>query len=206
MIRAMNLRDEQRDTTRRRIVDAVARLLADAHPAALSVPQVASTAGVSVRTVYRYFPNKEQLVRSVADLDDPVRTVGVPRADGRDLPAYLRRAWSDEVQRPRLRAQLRTADGQRVRSARRASQRAFAERAVEVWDIDLDAGSRRRLVDVLLLLTGAAALVELTDVLGETTDEAAASAAWAAEAVLVHARRTGRVPGADDAYELDPSR
>ncbi len=205
MIHAMSLRDERRDDTRRRIVDAVAALLVDESPAALSVPEVARRSGVSVRTIYRYFPDKERLVRSVAELGDPATVVGLPDPSGRDLADYLRRAWDDNIQRPHLRAQLRTTEGQEVRAARRRAQRPFIDQVLDAWDLDLDPTSARRLVDVLQLLTGAATLVELTDVLGESTDEAASVAAWTVQAVLEHARRTRALPGPDDDFEITPS-
>lgn len=201
----MSLRDEQVALTRRRIVDAVAALLVDEDPAALSVPAVAERAGVSVRTVYRHFEDKAALVRSVAEIDDPARVLPLPAPDGSDLCVYLRQAWSDDVQLPHLRAQLRTAAGQQVRAERRRRQRPFIDLVLTTWSIELDGDSARRLVDLLQLLTGNAAMVELTEVLGESVDEAAATATWAVEALLVHARRTGRVPGVDDTYPLDPS-
>lgn len=206
MIHVMALRDDQTALTRRRIIDAVAGMLLDENPAALSVPAVAERAGVSVRTVYRHFADKAALVRSVAEVDDPARTLPLPAPDGSDLCAYLRRAWSDEVQLPHLRAQLRTPAGQQVRAERRRSQRPFVDLVLDAWSIELDDHSARRLIDLLQLLTGNAALVELTEVLGESIDEAAATATWAVEALLVHARRTTQVPGADDTYPLDPSR
>lgn len=191
--------------TRQRIVDAVAAMLVDGDPAALSVPAVAAQAGVSVRTVYRHFADKAALVRSVAEVDDPARVLPLPAPDGSDLCVYLRRAWSDEVQRPHLRAQLQTPAGQQVRAERRRSQRPFVDLVLDAWSIELDGDSTRRLVDLLQLLTGSAAMVELTEVLGESVDEAASTATWAVEALLVHARRTGGVPGAHDTYPLDPS-
>lgn len=204
MIHVVTLRDDQTTLTRRRIVDAVASMLVDEDPAALSVPAVARRAGVSIRTVYRHFPDKAALVRSVAEVDDPARVLPLPAPDGSDLCAYLRQAWSDEVQRPHLRAQLQTPAGQRVRAERRRSQRPFVDLVLDAWSIELDDDSTRRIGDLLQLLTGSAALVELTEVLGESVDEAAATATWAVEALLVHARRTGRVPGAGEDYPLDP--
>lgn len=192
--------------TRRRIIDAVAELLIVADPAALSVPVVAKRAGVSIRTVYRHFADKAALVQSVAEIDDPAMRLPLPAPDGSDLGAYLRLAWSDEVQLPHLRAQLRTSAGQQVRAERRRSQRPFLDTVLDAWSVELDDESKRRFVDLLQLMTGSAALVELTDVLGESTDEAAASATWAVEALLLHARRTGAVPGAHNEYPLDPER
>lgn len=204
MIRVMSLRDDQIALTRRRIVDAVAQLLVEADPSALSIPVVAKRAGVSVRTVYRHFEDKAALVRSVAEVDDPATRLPLPAADGSDLCAYLRVAWSDEIQLPHLRAQLRTVAGQRVRAERRRSQRPYLDIVLDAWSIELDDDSRRRLIDLVQLMTGSAALVELTEVLGESSDEAAATATWAVEALMLHARRAGGIPGAADEYPLDP--
>lgn len=204
MIHVMSLRDDQIALTRRRIVDAVARLLVEADPSALSIPVVAKRAGVSVRTVYRHFEDKAALVRSVAEVDDPATRLPLPAADGSDLCAYLRVAWSDEIQLPHLRAQLRTVAGQRVRAERRRSQRPYLDIVLDAWSIELDDDSRRRLIDLVQLMTGSAALVELTEVLGESSDEAAATATWAVEALMLHARRAGGIPGAADEYPLDP--
>ena len=61
------LRAEQTNLTRRRIIEAVAQVAANAHPTAFSVPAVAAAAGVSVRTVYRYFPTKEDLLDGLSE-------------------------------------------------------------------------------------------------------------------------------------------
>ena len=200
----MSLREEQVALTRRRIIDAVAELLLEADPSALSVPVVAERAGVSIRTVYRHFEDKAALVESVAEIDDPALSLPLPALDGSDLCSYLRRAWSDEVQRPHLRAQLKTDAGQQVRAQRRKSQRPLLDAVMAAWSVRLPDESQRRLIDLVQLMTGSAALVELTEVLGESTDEAAASATWAVEALLLHARRTGGIPGPRDEYPLDP--
>ena len=158
-----------------------------------------------MRTVYRHFADKTALVRSVAEIDDPAHVLLLPAPDGSDLCVYLRQASLDEVQRPHQRAQLQTAARQQVRAERRRSQRPLIDLVLDAWSIELDGDSARRLVDLLQLLTGSAAMVEVTEVLGESVDEAAATATWAVEALLVHARRSGRVPGIDDIYPLDPS-
>src|SRR6186713_1929990 len=61
-----SLRDAHKQATRTRIVRAVAELVTEAHPAAVSVPAVAKRAGVGVATVYRYFPTKEALLDASA--------------------------------------------------------------------------------------------------------------------------------------------
>src|SRR5829696_8699671 len=82
--RRSSLRDQQVDLTRELIMRAFQELLRDDHPDAITFPQVAEAAGVSLRTVYRYFPTRADLLQIAVDwltefiehvpLDDP-RTV-----------------------------------------------------------------------------------------------------------------------------------
>lgn len=202
MIHVMNgarsetsLRDRKRTETRARILAAAAELLVSEDAAALSIPAISQRCDVSIRTIYRYFPTKADLVSAVGVMDDPAVTAGpLPALDGSDLHAWLRRGWSDEIQTPLLRAQLRTAAGVDVRRDRRARHRAFAFAVIDEWELDLDPASRRALADLLLLLTGGAALVELADVLEMSVTQAAAAATWAVEAILTHAHATGSIP------------
>jgi len=62
----MTWRDEQALRTRERILDSVVSLLAEAHPAALSIPEVSRHSGVSIATIYRHFGTKEQLLDATA--------------------------------------------------------------------------------------------------------------------------------------------
>ena len=61
-----SLRDQQADLTRDLIVRAFQELLRTDHPDAITYPQVAEAAGVSLRTVYRYFPTRADLLRIAA--------------------------------------------------------------------------------------------------------------------------------------------
>ena len=61
-----SLRDQQVDLTRDLIMRAFQRLLQNDLPDAITYPQVAEAAGVSLRTVYRYFPTRVDLLKSAA--------------------------------------------------------------------------------------------------------------------------------------------
>ncbi|MET0459499.1 MAG: TetR/AcrR family transcriptional regulator, partial [Ilumatobacteraceae bacterium] len=54
-------RKEHAEATRLGILGALVDLIVEEGPGTISVPQVAARAGVSVRTVYHYFPTKEAL-------------------------------------------------------------------------------------------------------------------------------------------------
>jgi AcrR family transcriptional regulator len=67
MIRVMSplsLREEQAAAARQRILAAVAMLLEQATVDDLTMPQVAEASGISLRTVYRYYPTREQLLEA----------------------------------------------------------------------------------------------------------------------------------------------
>ena len=61
------LRAEQAEQTRARIVQAAVDLLAEGDAGDLAMPDVAARAGVSVRTVYRSFATKDELLDAVID-------------------------------------------------------------------------------------------------------------------------------------------
>ncbi|MGL5929787.1 MAG: TetR/AcrR family transcriptional regulator [Dermatophilaceae bacterium] len=58
------------DEVRRRIVDAAGSSFYENGYAAMGVDALASTAGVSKMTLYRYFPSKEELICAVLDRAD----------------------------------------------------------------------------------------------------------------------------------------
>jgi len=58
------LRDEQAETTRTRILDGLVRTMADG-VAGVSIPAVAREAGVSIPTVYRHFGSKRGLLAAL---------------------------------------------------------------------------------------------------------------------------------------------
>lgn len=205
MIYAMQVRERNRQATRDAIVGAVAELLTEDDASALSVPAVSERSGVSVRTIYRYFPTKAALVEAVGVIDDPALTAGpLPSVDGDDLHAWLQRGWSDDVQTPMLRAQLRTAAGVEVRRERRRRHREFAYAVLDRWDIQAEGETREALADLLLLLTGGAARFEMTDVLGASVQRASVAAAWAVEAILTHARGDRPLPDPSIEIVMEP--
>src|SRR5215470_18818192 len=59
------LRDERAIQTRTRILDGLVQVMARNGIAELSIPLIARQAGVSIPSVYRYFPTKRDLITAL---------------------------------------------------------------------------------------------------------------------------------------------
>jgi AcrR family transcriptional regulator len=145
-------RAEQRDETRRRIVDAAVELHETLGPAATTISDIAARAGVGRVTVYRHFPDEAALLRACSGqfyeehpLPDPERWEAISdpeerlRAALRETYAYfaateamhtraIRDKWDEPVMAPwhehwRAAAETLSA-GWAVRGAQRAKLRA----------------------------------------------------------------------------------
>ena len=172
-------RAAQKAATRRRIVDAVTALVADEHPAAVSVPAVAARAGVGVATVYRYFPTKEALLDAAAYGAVSTGAGGLPRSFA-ELGGSLRAAWAELAdQLPLVRNQLASPLGRELRRRRWEAKRAAMVELAAADGIDPRSPEGRRLLAVADVLTSSTALLELHDKAGVEVDDAAEWCAWA---------------------------
>jgi len=179
-----SLRDQQADLTRDLIMRAFQGLLQNDHPDAITYPQVAEAAGVSLRTVYRYFPTRADLLQSAAEWfreftdgalwDDP-RTVrdlegAIPQM-GRlfDEHTNVFRALSDDaLERPR--------------------RDAVAAAVAEVSG-NLPADEARRAEAILGHIRSGRAWLVLHDHYGLAGDEIVSALDWAASTLLEDVRR-----------------
>jgi AcrR family transcriptional regulator len=183
------LRADQAEETRARILDATVRVTARG-VASVSIPAVAREAGVSVPTVYRHFGTKHDLLAAL--YPHVVRRAGlhelvVPRSidellDG--LPAYFERTdslgdlarlamaspASDEVRRINMPDRL-------------AIFRGLADSIVP----KPSEADRDRIARVLVILTASSALRLWRDQLGSSVDEAADDVDWVVRAVIASA-------------------
>ena len=136
----MTVRDLQREVTRERILTTVLELVAEPGAGDVAVPEVARRSGVSVATIYRYFPTKDALLDAAAD--EPARqAAGIAHGDAtargaaanprrrqaaptegqirpEEGPAYLRALWrSFEGKLPLVRRQPASETGRAMRAA-----------------------------------------------------------------------------------------
>ncbi len=176
------LREDQRRLTRDRIVRAVAELVTEGHPAAVSVPAVAQRAGVGVATVYRYFPNKEALLdaASLVGSESSREATGALPTAFEDLERLLPLSWRElaDGHLPLARAQLASPLGRELRRRRWEAKQASMHAAVEGLGLDHRAPEARRLEALADVLTSSTALLELHDKAGIDVDDAVAYVLW----------------------------
>jgi AcrR family transcriptional regulator len=183
------LRAEQANETRARILDATVRVMAGGI-ATLSIPAVASEASVSVPTVYRHFGTKRALLmavyphlarraglgqivvpESVDEFREMVRTVfGRLESLGDEARAAMFSPASDEARRTQM-------------PDRYAMSRTFVATVMPTaTKVDQD-----RLARVLIVLASSSAMRMWRDHLGSSVDEAADDIDWLLRAVIASA-------------------
>jgi len=160
------------------------------------MPAVATRAGVSLRTVYRYFPTKEALLYTVANLGntETARVFPDEKLNYGNLEEFYPRLWAElEATRPLFKAQLATPLGQELAKKRARRRRQGIDRILAEEGFDLEPDDHRKLAAIITLLLSRTTLFELTDVTDLTVDEAARVAVWATRAIAEQARRTKEV-------------
>lgn len=190
-----SLREAQARATQDRILDALADLLVEAHPATISVPEVAKRAGVGVATVYRHFPKKADLFDRYALRNSE----SVPEtADMGDPPTALRAIAANFAKREAYHRAER--HGPVVEDIRRRRRTEVAQRwftAIDARLPGLAPTERDRLCRTLAGLFTPATYLSLRDHGDLSPDEAVDALASAVEAVFAAAaddRPTDRTP------------
>jgi AcrR family transcriptional regulator len=181
------LRSQQMELTKTRIIDAVFELLAEGHPAAISVPEVSRRSGVSIATIYRHFPTKEQLLDATAFAGVTPREEMLRRdPDPDNLAPFLEMTWADlERIEPMIRAQLSTRLGQDVRRRRTRNRDAAVVEVLADRGFDPDREETHRLARLGAMLTSSAVYLDQLDL---PRRQAIADLAWAVKTLTAATR------------------
>lgn len=171
--REPTLRQRQRDATRAAIVGAFLDLSHDGNTVAISMPQVAEAAGISVRTLYRYFATKDDLQTAAANyFHDRVNGRAATRRseiDADNFDGYLLALWREfATETPAVVAEHATPAGRKLRAARLPDSRQTVRDALPG-----DAESTDdELVDLLVAMTSSSMYLELVERMGHTPERA----------------------------------
>jgi AcrR family transcriptional regulator len=189
------LRQQQAEATRERIMQALAELIEECGPDAISNRQIAERAGVTEITVYRHFPSREALLSALWQKTNTDRGVrgGFPETlDG--IVERLDPLFRSFDQTPaHIQATLTTPQGRALRASRNEDRRAAFLKAVDEAP-GLSEDDRRAAAGVLQLLYSAYAWLSLREQWDMTGEEAAEAVGWAARALINDLKDPNHVP------------
>jgi AcrR family transcriptional regulator len=175
-------REQQAAQTRESILNAVIQVLAGGL-ADLSVPAIAREAGLSVRTIYRHFPTKRDLLIALGEHMDQhsrYQMEPLPRSP-EDLAQTIRDAYRQaDTLNPQIQAAYATGLGQEVRRERDMpiKLQVFAEALAPILG-SLPPDEQRHLLHLVTVLISRYTLHRFKADLGVSADEAAETVVWA---------------------------
>jgi len=178
------LREERSVQTRERILDGLVQVMARDGIAELSIPLVAREAGVSIPSVYRYFPTKRDLI---AALDEYAHRKGSftfaeypPMETPDDLaevvPLTFKRREAIEAT---MSAAMNSKLGYAIRRPEFEERAKYYAKALRPAMEGLSRKERQWFTDVVFVLSSFSCVRAFRDYLGLSTDEAGERVAWA---------------------------
>lgn len=182
---AGSLRERQAEQIRTTVLETVVRELESRPVDDLSMGDVAEAAGISLRTLYRYFPDRPSLLSAagqhvVASLDLPVEIDG-PAA----ISASFLHAASRFSARPQLaRALVQTTAGRAARSSARPQRTEAVREALRPLTDKLDPATARRAAAVISHLCSLQSWVSIANESGLDDTESQAAVAWAIDTLV----------------------
>lgn len=192
----LSLRQRQSELTRELILRTVAGLLEEGEASELAVPEVARRSGVSLRTIYRYFPTREELIAAAGEW------IGVNLLDA-TIPSTLAeipRVYAENAalwdEHPRLVETMALSRGANsLRSIRRQERlEKLREALAEVTD-GLPEAEARQAFGIFAYLDNMLAWLTMRDEAGLDGKEAGAAVAWAMEVLINDLRRRQKAVG-----------
>jgi AcrR family transcriptional regulator len=188
------LRTQQADATRTRILDATVRVMARGL-ASVSMPEVAREAGVSVPTIYRHFGSKEDLLAAI--YPHVARRVGLDKVPDPvtfdDLRGGIRTVFEKVDSYSDLERAAVASPGADV--TRRLTMPQRLKRLSQFADSvqpRLARADRERITRLLVVLTASASLRMWRDHLGVSVEQAADDIDWVMRASIAASRRNHR--------------
>lgn len=197
-------RARRKAETRAAIVDAALEALAGNSFDRATHEALADKVGVARRTVYRYFPDKDALLRAMWDrviLEPQLAAFSLPEDEG-SLTATLATFFTKMDENPlAVTVAMTTPRGRELRSTVRELRAAAWQRAAGACVEKLPQDERELPLAVLQLLRSGFAWLEMRDQWGFDAARTTAAVTWATQALLADLRERG---GRSLAQESEP--
>ena len=190
---SVSLREQHAIATRERILAAVADLLERGDAEEVTVPAVAETSGVSLRTIYRYYPTREELLEAAGRwIGDELLKHPYPR-DLDEVADLYQQGARDFDERPGLvRALALSQLGRHVRGYRRRERLDAIGRALRAELTELSDSELRRAEAVLAYLHNILAYTTLREENGLSGDQIGEAIGWAIRTLIADLRKRNR--------------
>ena len=183
-----SVREEYKEQTRTRIIDSAIDLMREAGEEPLTIASVAARAGVTERTIYRHFDNREKLIRAVwRRMQGRVASGGFPRTAEALLSSPKTLFPRFDELGELVRASIHSAAGLEIRMHSNAERTEALLASVRDALPHLDEKALRRRAAIAQLINSAQGWDVLTRFWGMTGEEAGEAAAEAL-AVLIGKR------------------
>jgi AcrR family transcriptional regulator len=190
---SVSLREQHAMATRERILAAVADLLERGDAEEVTVPAVAEASGVSLRTIYRYYPTREELLEAAGRwIGDELLKHPYPR-ELDEVADLFQEGARDFDERPGLvRALALSQLGRQVRGYRRRERLEAIGRAVRAELTELREPELRRAEAVLAYLHNMLAYTTLREENGLSGEEIGEAVGWAIRTLIADLRKRNR--------------
>jgi AcrR family transcriptional regulator len=184
--------------TRERILAAVADLLERGDAEEVTVPAVAAVSGVSLRTIYRYYPTREELFEAAGRwIGEELLKHPYPR-ELDDVADLYQEGARDFDERPGLvRALALSQLGRDVRGHRRRERLEAIGQALRTELTELSEPELKRAEAVLSYLHNMLAYTTLREENGLSGEEIGEAIGWAIRTLIADLRKHNRNPRRD---------
>jgi AcrR family transcriptional regulator len=194
------LRDQQAEFTRQILMEAAKRVIESNSVDDFTIQKVAEEAGMSHRTVYRYFPSRQELLDAFTDwMEDSVTPADYTvLAETEDIPIAVQRAF-DRFDRyaPYFRAGILLANrGEPIQPHRQKERDVLVRSVLSDVLVGLEPEQADEAYAIIRHLLGANTWQVLHDRFELRDGRSGRAVTWALE-VLLDALREGRAPGSN---------
>jgi AcrR family transcriptional regulator len=200
------LRERQSEQTREAILEAIAAELAENGLQELHIPAVARRAGVSIRTVYRYFPTRDALLDAAEEwIDRSIGSADFSRSID-EFPSMTENVFRQfDANETMMLAHWATSLGRDVRErGRKRRQQAYKDALRDITG-NLSRTDARAAHAVISYLMSSRTWKTLREEFGMSGAESGKAAAWALRVLIADIKRRNEISKESPGTTLTPS-